>query len=579
MRLFCSFRSRIIVTVFLALATISSSHGQDRSAVATKVGQPTLIVSTSKIDQLMSNMTYLMRAVNQPEIGGMVTMTVNGFSKGLDRNRPIGVAVTVNGAGNPSPIVMLPVSDLKSFLSGLAAIGEPEDLGGGLYTMDIGPKPFFAKQLDNWLVVAEQESAVNDFKQVPSELLQTLSSRYDLGIKLDVQSVPTELRDTFIGQMKEGYERANAQQIAKREREIQMDEAAATTDGERAEVAGRKAGAKLAQQIQANQMEQLEDMVRNTKQVVVGLASDSANKQVYLELATEFLSGSKMDAQIARSATVKTDFAGIQTEGQAVSLAFTNLMDPSQIPQFEQTLSAGFDELTKALTKIPNAPVEIADIMKEVKLLLVKSIQEGIIDGAASVTFQSGLNIVTASRIADGKQLAIALQKLVGAVKQDENAPQIKFNAYNHQGAAIHLGSVKLPRDADEVMRKIFSDTPKFAIATGEKGVTIAIGSQAEENLKATLDRVAKNPATPGTPMDLKIELGPLLEYIQTIKPSPVVEAMIQGVQDFASNDMLTVRSKLVPHGAVLRITIEEGVLRAIGAGAKAGQGNRRGGF
>lgn len=76
--------------------------------------------------------------------------------------------------------------------------------------------------------------------------------------------------------------------------------------------------------------------------------------------------------------------------------------------------------------------------------------------------------------------------------------------------------------------------------------------------------------------MNLQVKLGPILDYVQSIQPSPIGDAMIQAAQNFSSNDTLTVKSQIVPHGAVVRITIEEGILRAIGAAAKAGQGNRR---
>lgn len=581
MRLLYSLRTRILCSVLLLISTLLAMGGsiaQDRSTATTAVGQPTLIISTSKVEQLMASVTYLLRAVNQPEIGGMATMFVNNFSRGLDRSRPMGVAVSMNAAGNPEPIVMLPVSDLKAFFAGLVTFGEPEELSNGLYTMAIrGQVPVFAKQVNNWLIIAQQEATAKEFNQVPSDLLQSLSSRYDVGVKLDVQSVPAEKRDLFISEMIGSYQRSSAGEKARVERELQKAEAAATTDQERDVIHGRREGMKVAEQIQTAQIEQFADMIKNTKQIVIGLLSDSAKKQVYLELASEFIAGSKLDAQIARSMNAKTDLAGIQSEGQALSLSFTDIIDPSQIPQLEQTVSAGIDTMLMA-TKSSKTDPGIAETIKEVKQVIIKSIQEGIVDGAASVTFQSGLNIVTASRVADGKQLAASLQKAAAAMKPGESTPQIKFNAYTHQGVAIHLGSVKLPNDADDVARKIFSDTASFAVGTADKAVYVAIGSQAEVNLKAAIDRGVGKLSSPGVPMDLKLDVGPLLDYIQTIQPSPLLDAMIQAAQNYSNSDMLTIKSQLVPHGGVMRITIEEGILRAMGAGAKAGQGNRRGG-
>lgn len=577
MRLLCSSVARAFCIIFVVLTALSFSNAQDRSRVATAIGQPTLIVSTNKIEQLKEHATYILRAVNQPEISGLATTLVDLYTGGLDRSRPVGVAVSLNEEGNPTPVVMLPISDLKIFFASLANFGEPEELGNGLYTISVGPQTVFAKQVNDWLIVAQQEGVVNEFKLVPSDLLQNLSSRYDVGIKLDVQSIPTQLRDKLLLQMKEAFERANAQQIIRMERELKEAEAQASTDEERSVIAGRRAGIQVSQQIQKTQIEQIEDMIRNTKQVVIGLLGDSSNKQVYLEVASEFIAGSKLDAQIARSATAKTDFSALPMNGQTIALSFSEVLDPSQIPQIEQTVNAAFDTAIKNVPKSGNSQAAV-EFIKEIKLLVVKGIQDGNVDGAASVTFQSGLNIVTASRVADGKQLAASLEKASAAMSQAPDAPKIKFNAYTHQSSSVHIGTLKLPSDADEKARKIFSDTIHFAIATSDKKVVVALGSQAEANLKAALDRIAGKPATQGSPVAVSIEVGPLLDYLQSVDPSPIVEAMIQGAQNYADKDMLTIKSQLVPHGAVIRISIEEGVLRAIGAGAKAGQGTRRGG-
>ena len=577
MRLAYSLRSRFVVSVCLALSFMTVSTAQEGPPGGVGVGQPVVVVSTSKIEQLLANVTYLLRAVNQPEIGGMATMTVNQFSRGLDRTRPIGVVVSLNAAGNPVPVVLLPIADLKAFFAGLVNFGEPEDLGDGLYTMDIGVRPFFAKQLDKWLLVGQQEEAVKEFKQIPADLLQSLSSRYDIGARLDVQSIPAPLRDFLLGQLKESYQRGAEDQKAKLTRELEKAETAATTDEARSAIAGRKAAMIAAERIQADQIEQIEDMIQNTKQIVLGLSSDSANKQIFLEAASEFVEGSKLDARVARSATAKTKFAGLKGEDPVISLAFADLMDPSQIPQFEQWVNASMDAFIESTQKSSSQP-GLADFLNEIKSIVIKSIQDGIVDSSTTITLNQGLNIVTAAHIADGKQLAATLEKASGTMKKGESAPQIQFNAYEHQGASIHLGSVKLPSDADEVARKVFSDTVNIAIGTAGTAVYIAIGSQAEANLKAALDRIAKVPPTGGTPMELKIEVGPLLAYIQSIEPTPFVEAMIQALQNYASNDMLVVKSEIVPHGARVRVTVEEGILRAAGAAIKAGQGNRRGG-
>ncbi len=52
---------------------------------------------------------------------------------------------------------------------------------------------------------------------------------------------------------------------------------------------------------------------------------------------------------------------------------------------------------------------------------------------------------------------------------------------------------------------------------------------------------------------------------------------MVQKLKEAADNDTIGVTIRMVPRGTVARITVDEGVLRAAGAAAKAGQGGGRG--
>ncbi len=184
--------------------------------------------------------------------------------------------------------------------------------------MDVGLTPVFAKQVDKWLLVGQQEDAVTSFKQMPADVLENLSSRYDVGVKLDVQSIPAEMRDMWIAQFTEGFERKRQSDQDRLERQG----SAAKTDQERAELQQKRDELKLAQETQIAKFDQLVDTIKNTKQMIVGLAADSANKQLYLDAASEFLPGSKLDAQITRSMSAKTSFAALPLAESPVTLNF-----------------------------------------------------------------------------------------------------------------------------------------------------------------------------------------------------------------------------------------------------------------
>ena len=68
----------------------------------------------------------------------------------------------------------------------------------------------------------------------------------------------------------------------------------------------------------------------------------------------------------------------------------------------------------------------------------------------------------------------------------------------------------------------------------------------------------------------MRLVLSQLLSYIQSIEATPVSEAMLGAAT--TGNDRIMVDSQTVERGAVVRLSIEDGVMKAIAAGVKAGR-------
>ena len=134
---------RILTTtlagLMMALGVVGrSSVAQDAApatagqAKATAGGtQPAAILSITNLDRLLSDVSYMLKATNFPEVGGLISVMANTYTQGLDRTRPMGLVVKMQGS-QAVPIGFLPVKIRAAFFSSLAAIGvEPDDLGDG----------------------------------------------------------------------------------------------------------------------------------------------------------------------------------------------------------------------------------------------------------------------------------------------------------------------------------------------------------------------------------------------------------------------------------------------------------------
>ncbi len=553
------------------------SFAQDKSPVGIAVGQPTIVLSTSKLEQLMSHVTYILRAVNQPELGGMAMMLANQYTRGLDRDRPIGVLTHLDPRGNPEAVFVIPIADLKGFFAGINTL-EPEDLGNGLYTLDVGAQPIFMKSLGKWLVVAQQEEILSRQQAIPEELLQQLANQYDLGVKFDWQSVPAEVKSLLLDQLRAGFEMGSAQLVTRTERRLDEEERGAKSDEERQAVAEKRAAFEESMRMQATAANQLEELVKGMRQLVVGLVADQANKQVVLETAVEFLPDSTIDQQLQKSASTASSFIELVAADVPASLRSTESIPDSQLAAVEKTLAGMLD--TVGSQAAARAHIKMTDDdWRMLKDILIATVRERVSDTALSVSFQDGFHLDLAARVADGRQVAALAEKVAAAVDKEQVKLSTTFNAYTYQNAMVHLGSMALPADADPVLRQILTDTVTFAIGTADKAVYLSLGPKAEARLKANLDRSLGKTSVPERPMELKFKLYPILEYVQTIAGDPMVDAMLQAAQSLQNHDTLAIYSRMISHGVVVRLAVEEGVLKSIGAALKAGTRNRNAGF
>jgi hypothetical protein len=213
--------------------------------------------------------------------------------------------------------------------------------------------------------------------------------------------------------------------------------------------------------------------------------------------------------------------------------------------------------------------------MNELEAATEATLKEGIIDGGMVASLENGLNLVAGFHVADGKALATSVKNVAKVAEGEPDAPKIEFDASEYKGVTFHNGSVTLPPQVDDSVREIFGDEVTFVIGTGAKAAYVAVGKDAEAQLKAVIDKNAAGMTGEVTPFEMRAEVGPILQYAQEIRENPIVEKVLKVLEKYSDKDSVTMSSRVAPRGMMYRFTVEEGVLRAAGA-AQPAQG---GGF
>ncbi len=539
-------------------------YGQDTKVLeipgfeaASSEGTDVVTLSIAPLDRLLPDVTHLMRISGAGAQSGLITGAVNGYTSGLDRSRPIGGFVKLSSAGLPMGVLALPISDLDEFLGGLELFGEAEDLGEGLYSMNLGPNTLFAQFKKGWLFVSTAEDALEGAPENPGARIDAMAAKNDLMFEVNVQNIPDELVDLLTSQMRTGFEQAmEAQSGDLSDAEIEANR----VQGEQA-------------------MKSLEEAITGTDRFVFGLGVHPKEKNITIDFGAQMVEGSKMAKQLGAMKSMMSKISGYIGDSNMISAKTMTLLAPEDAAQMQASIDQGKIAIYKQIDDQINNPAVSAKVKEYVDRLikiLNESSSEGAVEAALNVTADPALNAIAAFTLADGAKVEALAQDLANEATNAGAPISVKLMSGKHQGSNLHNISVPLPYNADDKLRKLVGDDVKIAIATAPKSVYLSVGKNAEASLKAALDAAAGNKNVAGVPIRGRLSMSQLLNLVQSVESNPVIDGMLNALN--SGDDMIMYDSKIIDRGGVNRITIQDGVIKAAAGGVRAGMAGQ-GGF
>ena len=389
--------SAAVCTATLGLATLSSPNQCQAQAKSTApkpavaaVSDETeddavVVVAISSIDSLLPNIQHVARLVGAGAAVGAGSSIVNQFVSGLDKARPFGVFVNLDENGQPTPVGCLPIEDLEQFFEQLGTvIGEPNDLGEGLFELGVGGNTIYAKKSGKWLYVGQTEESLADLPENMADVLPKMIQKYDIRIQVSPQNIPDELVDFLMAQAQEGLDRS-------------MDEQSGNLDAADAE-STREASEKM--------MEQMQEAIEGTEKLVIGLAINKQEKRTVLDFGSQFVADSKYAKQIEKLKSSKTAVAGIPQDGSMMTMQLFQLVANDEIEQIEKSLDIGLK------TALKDADEGLKKLAEEAVDILVESAKLGKLESAVDVSAESSLNVVANVSVADGAKIEALATKI-----------------------------------------------------------------------------------------------------------------------------------------------------------------------
>lgn len=512
-----------------------------------RADKPVAVIAISPVDEILGDVQYVTEAAGVGDAAGMVVAMGKGYTEGWDRKRPVGVLVSVDDQGQVKPVAFLPIKNLTEALKPLEAqIGKPRDAGDGVQELQ-GPQPLYLKQQKDWVFLGQSPEIVKGVTENPADVLGPVDKDYDIAVRAFVQNVPEQYKQMALGQIEFGMQNSLQRQPQ------ETDEAFA-----------------MRKRMAETQLEQMKQLFNETDELTLGLNIDKDKQLANLDVALTAKPGTKMHNQLAGMRDNKTGFSGFISPDAAVRFIGAAKVSSDEIQQSVDMLANAREAALQQIDQDNTLPDDKAKeaakrLLTDLLKMAEDTIRSGRMDFAASVSLQPGAaNLVAGGYIVDAKRLEATVRELATMAEKEPNFPGVKFNADKHGSVAFHTMDVPVPADEDEA-RKIFGETLKIALGLDEKAAYIAVGQGGLDRVKKAIDDSRSAGDKPTTASEVVVSLGQILKFADSVQSNPALQAMISSLEQTKGKDQIQLRASAIDNGALYRLQVDEGVLKAIG--------------
>lgn len=288
-------RRRLALCFAAAVLSLAPVADVSRSAQAEDLGSalemksPLVVVNLAGVERLLGDVQYMFTAIERPEIFEAVQDQIGnaGDLRGLDRTKPFGVMlyVELGFPPRPEPVGYIPASDVEQLVRSAGRSGirirkvagqdDRYEIGTPLEYRREGGPPLHVRVQNDYAFIARTPEVLDREFPDPVTLTNALTSRYDVAVRAGLDSVPEGMKTIFLD-----YLRA--------ETEAQLQQ----RDGE------PQAAYELRRLSGLNNLEFIEGLLTDGKDVTFGIDASAENQRIALEFGVEAEPDSKFAKQL-----------------------------------------------------------------------------------------------------------------------------------------------------------------------------------------------------------------------------------------------------------------------------------------
>jgi hypothetical protein len=531
-----------LLALALMLPGTGSRPAQAQDSSESTLSAPLVVVNVAGVDRLLGDVKYMFTAIERPEIFQTLEGLLGNVSdlQGVDRTKPFGMLLYLELGipPRPEPIAYLPATDIDQFIRTLS-VGPitMRKLAGQAdrFEIETPQMTLLAKQQHGYVFAGRTEESIERDFPDPVTLTTALTSRYDIAVRADLDSVPEGMKTIFLD-----YLRAETEtQLQQRDNEAD------------AEYQVRKLQA-------MNNLEFIEGLLTGGKDVTFGIDASAENKRVAVEFALNAEPDSAFARQLTELGGQRSYFSAALDEQVplAASASWSSQKDE------QERNAAALDVVEASLAqRLKDENIDaagIADVFDALKATNEAGHFDGFVRLAGSPP--GPFVLVGGLRVQQGRTLARGVTSLLNAIP--EKPPILQLNADSHNGVTFHRVDV---HEAGGPIRNVFGDQPAFYAGAAPDAVWFALGgSDAMPALREAMNRVAEARAAGVRPRESAAPFRFVLHLSNWVgfgDPSDTDRQLAE--QAFLKGqDTLTIEVRPTESGLRMQILLEEGFVR-----------------
>jgi len=244
---------------------------------------------------------------------------------------------------------------------------------------------------------------------------------------------------------------------------------------------------------------------------------------------------------------------------------------PEDIAQAAAMLQMARGQWLKQIDDAPGIPANKRDAIKALMGplfdVISKTAATGQMDLGATVVLQAkSLSFAAGGVCADGPAVQRLLKSVAEMGTDIPGFPRMELE-FGTLGD-LKLNRLTAPIPPGNAARDILGDNLEILIGVGPKSVLVAGGKDAHALLQKVIDRSAQERNTVTLPAQVNVAVLPILKFMKSFEDNPALNSVIGSLEQ-SGTDHVTVTNKASARSSTTRVEVQEGVLKAIGAGVK----------